>query len=187
MMANSINHHRLTAVLSILLLISIQLNCTKAGMVARTSEPAVTDELEKDRSAPEVWPDTTAGEKYTYDLEEETLEERTIEPEKISDEIEPLRPDTVSVEDVSTDGQPGTDYGIGYRIQVFASGELETAEAFKRKVSGEVNLPVYVEFEGGLYKVRLGDFSEREDAAAVRAKLAELYPDCWIARTTVRK
>ena len=91
------------------------------------------------------------------------------------------------IEEVAVPSKPEDVFGIGYRIQVFAASELESSERMKVKVVSETHLPVYIEYEGGYYKVRVGDFTTREQAAAERAKISELYPDCWIVSTTIRK
>ncbi|HSG27992.1 MAG TPA: SPOR domain-containing protein, partial [Candidatus Krumholzibacterium sp.] len=78
-------------------------------------------------------------------------------------------------------------FDTGYRVQLFATSDLERARELKKNVMAETGLAVYIEYEGGLYKVRAGDFSGREDAAAARTVLVERYPDCWIVKTTIRK
>lgn len=130
-------------------------------------------------------PQTT--ETSIYDLEAEMPEQDDVDPEELEESIEPIPADTVRIEEVVIPSKPEEVFGIGYRIQVFASSELESAERMKVKVTGETSLPVYIEYEGGYYKVRVGDFTTREQAAAERAKISELYADCWIVSTTIRK
>jgi hypothetical protein len=122
-----------------------------------------------------------------YDLEAEMPEQDDVAPEEYEESIEPIPTDTVRIEEVTVPARPEEVFGIGYRIQVFASSELESAERMKAKVVGETPLPVYIEYEGGYYKIRLGDFTTREEAAVERAKISGLYPDCWIVSTTIRK
>ena len=128
-----------------------------------------------------------AKESSVYDLETEMPEQDDVEPGDYEESIEPVPADTVQIEEIAVPSKPEEMFGIGYRIQIFASSELESAESTKRKAAGEVALPIYIEYEGGYYKVRIGDFASREEAAAVRAKIAEIYPDCWIVSTTIRK
>jgi hypothetical protein len=133
---------------------------------------------------PEPSPDT---EKQPYDLEEEMPEEDSVEPEELEEPFEPIVTDSVAIEEVEDVPRPQDLFGIGYRIQVFASKELDSAERMKERAEAETTLSVYIEFEDGYYKVRIGDFPTREGAAAERARLSELYPDCWIVSTTIRK
>lgn len=128
-----------------------------------------------------------AAEDGVYDLEAELPEQDDVEPEEFEESIEPIPADTVRIEEVVVPSKPEELFGIGYRIQVFASSERGSAESMKAKVSGETSLPVYIEYEGGYYKVRIGDFKTREEAAAERGRISELYPDCWIVSTTIRK
>lgn len=128
-----------------------------------------------------------AMEPSVYDLETEMPEQDDVEPGDYEESIEPVPADTVRIEEVVVPSRPEEVFGIGYRIQIFASSELQSAESTKRKAAGEVALPIYIEYEGGYYKVRIGDFSSREEAAVERAKIAEIYPDCWIVSTTIRK
>ena len=123
-----------------------------------------------------------------YDLEEEMHpEDMPADPDELEQDIEPLVPDTVAVEEMAGPETTGRDYDLGYRIQIFASGELSKAKSMRDSASARTGYAAYVEFEGGLYKVRLGDFANRGDAAAVRAEIVELYPDCWIVQTTIRR
>jgi len=130
-------------------------------------------------------PQTT--EIHTYDLEAEMPEQDDVEPEELEESIEPIPADEVRIEEVVVPSKLEEVFGIGYRIQVFASSELESAERMKANVMSDTPLPVYMEYEGGYYKIRVGDFATREQAAAERAKISELYPDCWIVSTTIRK
>lgn len=134
---------------------------------------------------PDEEPQTTGT--SIYDLEAEMPERDDVKPEELEESIEPIPADTVRIEDVIVPSKPEEVFGIGYRIQVFASSELESAERMKVKVVGETPLPVYIEYEGGFYKIRVGDFATREQAAVERTKISEFYPDCWIVSTTIRK
>lgn len=144
--------------------------------VAREPEPA-------EESSPV--PLAGVGESH-YDLEEEMPEEDIVDPDELEETIEPIEADPVEVEDVAAPAAPAA-YGIGYRVQIFATGERSAAEGLKIKAEGETALPVYIEYEDRYYKVRVGDFASRDEAAAARAQLSGLYPDCWIVSTTIQK
>jgi hypothetical protein len=123
----------------------------------------------------------------TYDIEEEMQpEDIPVDPEELEDEIPPIPRDTVSVEEMAVEESGGSRHDLGYRVQILASSSLPGPERIKT-LSTESGYPAYVEYEGGLYKIRLGNFTTRAEAAAARAVLVELYPDCWIVQTTIRR
>ncbi len=64
---------------------------------------------------------------------------------------------------------------------------LEKAKELKKNLMAGTGLAVYIEFEGGMYKVRVGDFLSREEASQARETLLKEYPDCWIVSATIRK
>ena len=123
-----------------------------------------------------------------YDLEEEMHPENMpVDPEELEQDIEPLVPDTVAVEEMALPETGAGEHDLGYRIQIFATGELPKAQAMRDAAMARTGYAAYIEFEGDLYKVRLGNFANRGDAAAVRSEIVELYPDCWIVQTTIRR
>jgi hypothetical protein len=123
-----------------------------------------------------------------YDLEAEMPEDdEPFEEEELEETIGTIIEDSLVVEDISEETVTETGYDLGYRIQVFASSDLDNAEAIKREAAARTALPAYIAYEGGLYKVRVGDFMTREAASAARSALADVYPDCWIVNTTIRK
>jgi hypothetical protein len=68
-----------------------------------------------------------------------------------------------------------------FRIQLFASSQIETLREQKRYFEGKIDLPLYISFETPYYKLLAGDFSRREDAETGLAKLKKLgYSDAWI-------
>lgn len=76
----------------------------------------------------------------------------------------------------------------GWRVQVFASRERDDAESFAQGIEERMQgRPVYVEWAEPWYKVRIGDFPDRESAEALRSRLVELgFDDAWTVRTTIR-
>jgi cell division protein FtsN len=131
--------------------------------------------------------DTAAAARASYDVEDEMPEKSPQRPAQLIERLEPVRPDTISVQDVAVEEAPKQLYDVGYRIQVFASGDRAAAEKVKERIVAETGMSAYIEFEDGLYKVRAGDFAERKDAAQARVKLAGAYPGNWIVRTTIRR
>lgn len=159
--------------------------CAKSSM---TGEVEDRDAVVEREAEPDMIGDTVGDEIDNYDLEDEmSQEDAIIEPEELGEEIDPPASDSVHVEEIETEVATNPSYGLGYRIQIFASGSLEKAEALKKKMMAETAFAAYIDYEGGLYKVRVGDFPDRDSAAGARAGLAEQYPDCWIVSATIRK
>lgn len=76
----------------------------------------------------------------------------------------------------------------GYRVQIFAARDQATAEGVARRLEERVaDQPVYVEEDDAWFKVRVGDFTTREEAEGLRARLIGMgYAEAWTARTTIR-
>ena len=131
--------------------------------------------------------DTLADVRASYDIEEEMPEKSPQRPAQLIERLEPVRSDSISVQDVAVEEAPKQRYDVGYRIQVFASGDRAAAERVRERIVAETTMSAYLEYEEDLYKVRAGDFAERKDAAQARLKLAGAYPGSWIVRTTIRR
>jgi septal ring-binding cell division protein DamX len=159
-----------------------------------TGSPSRTSERERRAAPPGVAAATPADSSMRqtpYDLEEEMPEKTPQRTAELVEKLEPVKPDSFSVQDIETQRaatQPPQKqlYDIGYRIQVFASADKAAAEKVKQKLATQTGMPIYLDYEDGLYKVRAGDFAERKEAAEARSKLVGLYPGSWIVRTTIR-
>jgi hypothetical protein len=84
--------------------------------------------------------------------------------------------------------EPAT-LATGWRVQVYASRDETDAAGEATRVrdalAGEA--PVYVERDPPWFKVRVGDFGERDAADRLRERLAGLgWPEAWAVRTTIR-
>jgi hypothetical protein len=111
-----------------------------------------------------------------------------------ADTLAGARPDTSRVvrETVVT-GAVRSTAGVGalatgYRVQVFAARDRDVAAGAVRRLREQrVSDPIYMEWINPWYKVRVGDFTDRESAEQLRRGLAELgFPEAWIIRTTIR-
>ncbi|HUV36315.1 MAG TPA: SPOR domain-containing protein [Patescibacteria group bacterium] len=179
---------RPAAILAACCLLFVFMSCTQPAV-----RNGVETEIDREAEQPErVVPlEDLPGDEQApavYDLEEEMEpEELPADPDDLEQDIEPLVRDTISVEEMTIDETTGSGHDLGYRIQVFASGELAKAASMRDAAIAQTGYAAYVEYEGGLYKVRVGNFPSREAAATARARLIELYPDCWIVQTTVRR
>lgn len=76
----------------------------------------------------------------------------------------------------------------GYRVQVFAARDQSAVEeVVDRLEKSAPGHPIYVEWVDPWYKVRVGDFANRDDAEALKRELVDLgFPDAWAVQTTIR-
>ncbi len=74
----------------------------------------------------------------------------------------------------------------GFRVQIAASGDKNSAEEVARVARTRVPETVYVVFESPYYKVRVGDFSDRALALQLRDRLRGYgYDGAWVVTTTI--
>jgi len=168
-------------------LLVVSTGCAPREMTGATQRPAGGPSRPARETSPAAARDTSMTRAASYDLEEEVPEKTPQRPAQLIERLEPVRPDTITVKDVAIEEKPKQLYSVGYRIQVFASGDRTAAQKVKERVVAETRLSTYIEYEDGLYKVRAGDFAERKDAVQARLKLAGTCPGSWIVRTTIRQ
>ncbi len=74
----------------------------------------------------------------------------------------------------------------GFRVQIAASGSESSAQEVAREARTRVPETVYVVFESPYYKVRVGDFSDRDLALQLRDRLRGYgYDGAWVVTTTI--
>ena len=74
----------------------------------------------------------------------------------------------------------------GYRVQVLATRYFERAESLAVIMKNTVSDSVYVDFEAPNYKVRIGDFINRDSAESLQKDLVQMgYYSAWILRTRI--
>ena len=74
----------------------------------------------------------------------------------------------------------------GYRVQVLATRYFELADSFAIIMKNAVSDSVYVDFETPNYKVRIGDFIERESAESLQQDLVQMgYNSAWILSSRI--
>ncbi len=92
--------------------------------------------------------------------------------------------------EVTTTQEP-TEKAEGFRVQIFAFSSKDRAEKAKQEAEQVLSLPVYIEYDpsiDGPYKVRVGDFTTREEAERYKEKLRqEGYPDAFVVETKINK
>ena len=95
----------------------------------------------------------------------------------------PIMAETSAVSDVKGDR---TEVPNGFRVQCFASSQIERVRAEQKMLESKIRYGVYIVFSAPYYKLLVGDFVKRGDADAACAKLKELgYSDAWVLRTKV--
>ena len=74
----------------------------------------------------------------------------------------------------------------GYRVQVLATRYIERADSLAAIMKNTISDSVYVDFEAPNYKVRVGDFIDRDTAETLQQELVEMgYNSAWILRTRI--
>ena len=74
----------------------------------------------------------------------------------------------------------------GYRVQVLATRDRFKAEKLQSDLEELFEYKIYVIFEAPNYKVRIGDFIDRQKAEKFRKQLSSNgYSSAWIIRTKI--
>jgi hypothetical protein len=74
----------------------------------------------------------------------------------------------------------------GYRIQIFSSSSFTRSNELYQTVRLEIlEEHVYLIYDAPFYKIRVGNFLDRDEAEDFRITLRRDYPDSWIVRTKV--
>lgn len=167
--------------------ILLQLSCAKSEMNGGRGEVIDYPEETPANEVPDMEerPDTLPH--GVYDIDDEMKREQQDNKDILQRGIEPMERDTFTVKKVSEHKVKTNEYDVGFRVQVFATSELSKARAIKKKVVSQLGLDAYIEYEDELYKVRVGNYNNRKKAEAARLSIIDLYPECWIVRTTIKK
>ncbi len=79
----------------------------------------------------------------------------------------------------------GDGHASVWRVQIFASPDLTQADRVAKEASARFGVPSVIEFEGSLYKVRLGAFSSEALAQSLRERaVSEGYPGAFRMRSS---
>jgi hypothetical protein len=99
----------------------------------------------------------------------------------------PIREGKV-VEGELRNAAPGSgDYHYGFRIQIYATRDLEKARNVAESARQLFNEKTYIEYQEPLYKVRIGDYPTREQAERMLYKVTSSgFEDAWLVETTIR-
>ena len=74
----------------------------------------------------------------------------------------------------------------GFRVQVLATRDRGSAERLRDELILTYNYDIFIVFEAPNYKVRMGNFFDRQQAEKFRQILVRKgYPSAWIIRTRI--
>jgi len=77
---------------------------------------------------------------------------------------------------------------IGFRVQLYATKDYYEAVTRREEASERFDEVVHMDFDPPYYKIRVGDFTQRNDAEQARLAAKEAgYPDAWIVRTLIAR
>jgi hypothetical protein len=75
---------------------------------------------------------------------------------------------------------------MGYRVQLFVSTNYYEALAARDSAATKLSEDIYFDYEQPYYKIRAGNFTERQRADDVRDRAKTLgYSDAWVVQTKV--
>ncbi|MEJ2543546.1 MAG: SPOR domain-containing protein [Calditrichaceae bacterium] len=74
----------------------------------------------------------------------------------------------------------------GFRVQLFAGTDSTSALTVQNKVNNDIDDPVYLIHEGGLFKIQVGDYPYRIDADNMKLTLnTRGYDGAWVAKRKI--
>lgn len=83
---------------------------------------------------------------------------------------------------------PDDEMTMGFRVQIFSSLQLGEAIKIKYEASSRFKHEVYLDYEAPAYKVRVGNFKDKEKADALSSVAQKSgYFDAWVVKTKVLK
>ena len=75
---------------------------------------------------------------------------------------------------------------LGYRVQLFSSTDYYEAIAKRNEAADKFTLEIYLDYEAPYYKLRLGNFVDKEKADELKNSVkADGFPDAWVIQTKV--
>lgn len=123
---------------------------------------------------------------YDESFDPMTLDDNDIEFPSNLTNVNPDNNDTI----VQDDSTPGLQKNVnGFRIQLIATQNLEKASLLEEEAKNQFSIfghKTYLVFEAPLYKIRVGDFIDRNDADEVKIQAVNYgYREAFIVRTKV--
>jgi cell division septation protein DedD len=117
----------------------------------------------------------------------ESREEPDVEEIPVADESLDVSEAEAPVDTTPPPVAPADSLADGFRIQVFATQDRDVAENARAAAAERLGLPAYLELEGGMYKIRVGDYAVRSEADGALASVRrQYYPDAWVVPARVK-
>ena len=122
--------------------------------------------------------------------------ERSFNPSDFDDEIAEIQKQHVLEQQKAAEQKHDSvvvesEFSQGYRIQIFASGNIDEANAMRMTAAQHItDDSLYVVFDPPVYKVRVGDFRTRAEASQrLGVIIGEGFSDAWVVgdRIVLRK
>ena len=126
---------------------------------------------------------------YQYD---ETFDPLILEEDDIfiAGDDNPTILDNTPINDPNTEITLATKEVTGFRVQILATKNIETASLFEQEASerfGHLDHKTYLVFEAPLYKIRVGDCKERLRAEELRDLAMQYgYRESFIVKTKIQ-
>ena len=123
------------------------------------------------------------------DFDPLTLEDDDIEiaavPNAVKRDTAQIAVQTTSADDMQSEEAQAVEVD-GFRVQLLTSGDYQRAREEKTKAMMRFDIPVYLQFEAPLYRLRIGDCVDRKAAEELRQKAIGLgYSGAWILPSKV--
>ena len=78
------------------------------------------------------------------------------------------------------------EHRLGFRIQIYTSTFIDSAIAMKDSLERTINALFYLEHDDPYYKIRLGNYTTRDEAENLREKIVGYgYKEAWIVRSEI--
>lgn len=151
-----------------------------------TPEPPGDVAFEEDELPPRP-EDVAAGSLAAEKVSADDVRVEDLPPEPVGDRIEPTVTTPVAPA-VTTPVPQGSEVEIvrGFRVQLFAVTDLAKASTMAAEAGQRLGIEVHVVSEGGHFKVRAGDFTDRGDAVLLKSRAASLgYDGAWVVTDEV--
>lgn len=76
----------------------------------------------------------------------------------------------------------------GFRVQILSTLSAHRADAMRKKLASDINYSARVIFSAPNYKVRVGSFTNRQDADRMQRYLYSIgYRNAWVVRARINK
>ena len=130
--------------------------------------------------------DNDANSKYDESFDPLTLDDNDIEFPSLMHNVDTKNISTANNNDKIPDLQQEVN---GFRVQIIATQDLEKATLLEEEAKSQFSIyghKTYLVFEAPLYKIRIGDFTNRNEADELKIQaLKYRYREAFIVRTKV--